>query len=202
MRNVILALAATMIFAGCQPAKPQAAGEYRTRADDPRRDSSAAGDHNAEGVHHLEKGRLDEAEKNFKAALAADMFFGPAHNNLGMVYYRQKKYYLAAWEFQYAIKLMPNKAEPKCNLGAVYDAVGKLDDAAKCYDEALTIEPDAVEVAANLARIYVRSNRKDERTRQLLHEIVMKDTRPDWAQWAREKLLMLGQPTSAPADGG
>jgi hypothetical protein len=31
---------------------------------------------------------------------------GPAHNNLGIVYYRQKKYYLAAWEFQYAAKLM------------------------------------------------------------------------------------------------
>jgi hypothetical protein len=31
---------------------------------------------------------------------------GPAHNNLGIVYYRRKKYYLAAWEFQYAARLM------------------------------------------------------------------------------------------------
>jgi hypothetical protein len=32
---------------------------------------------------------------------------GPAHNNLGIVYYRQKKYYLAAWEFQHAARLYP-----------------------------------------------------------------------------------------------
>ncbi len=69
---------------------------------------------------------------------------------------RQKKLYLAAWEFQYASTLMPNRAEPRNNLGVVFESVGKLDDAAEWYEAALQIEPDTPEVISNLARVYVR----------------------------------------------
>ena len=58
------------------------------------------------------------------------------------------------------------------------------------------IEPDTMEVVGNLAHVYVRTNRKADRTRKLLDEIVMKDTRPDWVTWAREKLAALPQATS------
>ena len=75
---------------------------------------------------------------------------------------------------------MLNRVEPRNNLGLVFEAVGKLGDAAKWYEEALVLEPDTPEIVGNLARIYVRENRCDDRTRELLNDIVLKDTRPQW----------------------
>jgi Flp pilus assembly protein TadD len=104
-----------------------------------------------------------------------------------------------ATEFNYAAKLMPNKVEPKNNLGMVLESVGKLDQSAKNYEEAMALEPDNVVVAGNLARVYVRTNRRDEKTRELLTDVVTKDPRPEWVSWAKDRLVRMGQPTSAPA---
>ncbi len=209
--TAMIAVTAIALLAGCQwhrPASPTAAG-YETRPKDPRRYTEAAKQHYARGVQLLKDGQVDQAEKVFQDALSADLFFGPAHNNLGTIYLRQKKYYLAAWEFQYAEKLMPNQAEPRNNLGLVYEAVGKLDDAAKSYEQALDLEPENPRIAGNLARVYVRSNRVDDKTRKLLEAVVMKDTRPDWIEWARERLALMGKsrptttaPSSMPDSSG
>ena len=75
--------------------------------------------------------KYDEAEKACKRALRADIMFGPAHNNLGLVYYHQGKLYAAAWEFQNAIKLMPYQPEPRNNLGLVFERAGKTSAAAE-----------------------------------------------------------------------
>jgi thioredoxin-like negative regulator of GroEL len=80
----------------------------------------------------------------------------------------------------------------------VLELVNKLDEAAKAYEEALSIDPSFVEAIGNLARVYVRMNRNDERTRQLLSELALKDTRPDWVNWARQRLA-LTSPASSPA---
>jgi Flp pilus assembly protein TadD len=202
MRKSALTLLPAVLLAavacGCHRAQQAPPTDYQTVATDPRRDTDAARRLNGQAVALIAEGKLDEAEAGLKQALAADMFFGPAHNNLGTVYYRQKKFYLAAWEFQYAAKLMPTKAEPRNNLGMVYETVGKLDDAAKSYEEALQLESDASVIAGNLARVYVRTARNDEKTRRLLGDVALKDTRPEWVAWAREHLATMGQP-KAPA---
>jgi len=202
MRRFALTLLPALVLAtaacGCHRGPLASPAPYQTVAVDPRRDTEAARRLNGQAVALLAQGNLPEAEKNLKQALAADTFFGPAHNNLGTVYFRQKKFYLAAWEFQYAVKLMPTKAEPQNNLGMVYETVGKLDDAAKSYEEALELEPDASAITGNLARLYVRTARNDEKTRRLLGNIVLKDARPEWVAWAREHLATMGQP-QAPA---
>ncbi len=207
MRSITAMIAIVAIapfLAGCQfhrPAAP-AAASYETLPRDPHRDTEAARRPQARGVQLLGEGQIEQAEQAFQAALSADLFFGPAHNNLGTVYLRQQKYYLAAWEFQYAEKLMPHQAEPRNNLGLVYEAVGKLDDAAKSYEQALDLEPENPRIAGNLARVYVRGNRTDDKTRKLLESIVLKDTRPEWIAWARERLALMGtpaRPTTAPS---
>lgn len=202
MRSMIALIAVTTIgplLAGCQFHRPDAptAAAYETLPKDPHRDTEAARRHQVRGVQLLKDGQTDQAEKAFQAALSADLFFGPAHNNLGTVYLHQKKYYLAAWEFQYAERLMPHQAEPRNNLGLVYEAVGKLGDAAKSYEQALDLEPENPRIAGNLARVYVRGNRTDDKTRKLLESIVMKDHRPEWIGWARERLALMGKPRSA-----
>src|SRR4029453_19576722 len=110
-------------------------------------------------------------EAELKSALAADVMCGPAHNNLGKVYYHQHKLYLAAWEFQYAMKLMPNVPEPRNNLGLVFESAGKLDDAVASYDEARGLEPDNVQFIGNLARARVRRGDDDAGVRDLLRQL-------------------------------
>jgi len=200
-RTLILLATLTLWMAtGCHWNRTPQPGEYRTMATDPRRDTEAARRYNSEAVALIEKGQIELAEKKLKAALAADLFLGPAHNNLGTVYYRQKKYYLAAWEYEYSAKLMPKRPEPRNNLGMVFEAVGRTEEAAVAYEKALALDPGSVEVAANLARVYVRQNRKDDRTYELLSEVALKDTRPSWASWARQQLALMARPQRPATD--
>jgi len=197
LRCIAAVIVPVVLMVGCQPSNTETVGTYRTVPIDPRRDTQAAQRYNAEGIKLLQMQKLGEAERVFKAACNADVFFGPAHNNLGTVYFHLKKYYLAAWEFQYAAKLMPKHSEPRNNLGMVFEAVGKLDEAAEWYDKAIALSGDDVEALGNLARVYVRQGRKDQRTRQLLEELVLKDTRPQWRAWARQTLVMMRQDSSS-----
>jgi Tfp pilus assembly protein PilF len=192
-RTVLPAI--VLLFAcGCQWNQPKSSKNYETIIADPGRDTERARRHNARAIELLDGGDLAGAEGELKASLAADTMFGPAHSNLGVVYFRQKKLYEAALEFQHAAKVMPGEIEPRNNLGLVLEATGKLDDATKWYEEALTIDPNAFEVVANLARVCIQMNRKDERTRELLRDIVLKDKRPDWVSWAKERLALMGPP--------
>jgi Flp pilus assembly protein TadD len=186
-----------VLIAGCAAKDGgQAKSDYETVARDPRRDSDVAERHNTAAVRRMEQGDFNGAESDLKAALAADVMHGPAHNNLGKVYYHQGKFYLAAWEFQYAAKLMPNIPEPRNNLGLVFEAAGKLDDAVTSYDEAMSLAPDNVHFMGNLARARVRRGDEDDSVRDLLRQIVLRETRPDWADWARARLAMMS--TSSP----
>ena len=137
-----------VLLTGCQFGKPeQQALHYKTVVKDARRDTAAATKHNAAALGLIKQGNYSQAEKDLTAALSADLFFGPAHNNLGSVYFHRKDYYRAAWEFQYAAKLMPGRAEPLYNLAMVFEAVGSLDKAAQWYEKAQEVEPENVKMS-------------------------------------------------------
>jgi Flp pilus assembly protein TadD len=182
------------ILAGCS-SRPKTAGpgDYRTVGKDPRRDTELAQQENTRGAKLLEDGKYDEAEQALKRALIADIMFGPAHNNLGKVYYHAGKYYLAAWEFEYACKLMPHQPEPHNNLGLVFEAVGKLDDAVKEYSEAIKIEPNNPQFLGNGARARLRRGDRDAELHELLSKLVMVETRPEWVKWAQERLAVVSK---------
>lgn len=131
--------------------------------------------------------RLAQAERHFRDALQADIMYGPAHNNLGRIYYLQERYYEAAWEFQYAAQLMPHRPIPRNNLGLVFEATGQLDKAEEHYALALASEPDNPEFLSNLARAKVRRGERSEELLELLQQIIVKDSRPEWRRWAEEQ---------------
>jgi len=197
----ILTAATAILTTGCNRIGSLGT-DYTTVDRSSARDTASARKHTLTAVKLIEEGKLDEAREELKSALAADLFHGPAHNNMGGVHLKQKRYYLAAWEFQYAAKLMPNQAEPRNNLGMVFETVGRLDEAQQWYDKALALEPEEVEIAANLARIHTRKSINNERTRELLAMVVMKDQRSEWVRWARGRLAMIGQPETSPLQFG
>ena len=167
-------------------------------------DTSLARQENDRAFELIRQQKFPEAEQALRRSIAADVMFGPARNNLGLVYYKQGKLYDAAHEFQYAIKLMPHHPDPRNNLGLVFEAAGdfieaKLSDAVEAYEQARRIEPDNPEYLGNLARTRIKRGDSDETTQKLLEELAFKDSRPDWRDWARMNLLRLRSAERPPA---
>lgn len=189
----LLVLGIAWAMTGCAggTSRNAAGGEYRTVAVDPNRDTDAARRANEEGVRHLDAGDVKRATEAFERALSADIEFGPAHNNLGKVYYQQRQWYRAAWEFEYARKLLPRHAEPRNNLGLVLEASGELDRAVEQYREAVTLDSAVIAYKANLVRALVRRGDKTDEVRALLDELLTSETRPDWLTWARRQRAMM-----------
>jgi Flp pilus assembly protein TadD len=153
----------------------------------------------------IQQGKYADAEPMLNRAIAADVTFGPAHNNLGLVYFHTKHspmyLYDAAREFDYAARLMPYQPDPRNNLGLVFEETGKFREAVESYERARKLAPDNPEYIGNLARVRVRRGDRDDETRKLLEELTFKDPRPDWRDWARMKLFEL-KPRATPPDVG
>jgi len=175
---------------GCTKFRLSQAKSYLTVPEQPNQNASKAKKLNTEGLAKLGKGKVVEAEELFRQSLAEDIDYGPAHNNLGQIYLCRNELYLAAWEFEFASNLMPERPECLVNLGLVYEKANRLQDAATYYESALEIQPTHVSAIANLARVYIKMDGNKERTRDLLQQLVMTDRRPQWNRWARDTLAI------------
>lgn len=152
--------------------------------------SSARDFERAKAKHELAIERLCEndtvaAEQLLRDALVCDSSYGPAHNTLGKVYYDQRKFYLAAWEFEHAQKLMPERAEPSNNLGLVFEATGDYDSAIQYYETAWSQEPDNAHFLGNMLRARVRRGDQSFEMADLLRNLIKIDDRTEWVDWAR-----------------
>jgi Tfp pilus assembly protein PilF len=183
--KITFLLTATVALAGCQ------SGGARVKSGPTDQDTARARDQNNRAFELIKQGKYAPAEELLKKAVAADVMYGPARNNLGLVYYHTNRLYLAAWEFENAIRLMPHQPEPRNNLGLVLERAGQLAPAAESYAQARDIEPDNPEFLANLARAKVRHGDRDSETKKLLEDLVLKDPRPQWNDWARMNLLRI-----------
>jgi tetratricopeptide (TPR) repeat protein len=176
------------LLAGCSLWNNTPTTDYRTVAEAPTRDPDLAKEKNQQAIEQFSKGHLAKAEQLVQEALVADVSYGPAHNTLGKVYFHQQKYYLAAWEFEYALKVMPNQPEPMNNLGQVYEAVGKLDEAVEQYESAHATAPDQPEFLGNLLRARIRRGDQTDDLVLMLEQFIFMEVRPEWVAWAKHEL--------------
>lgn len=191
---VMLVACVTLLF-GCSTARDRETVEgarYRTVRAEPLRDTAAAKRANDEGLAHLDAGELYQAEQAFKRALEADVKFGPAHNNLGKLYFLKRDFYLAAHEFDDAITLMPKAAAPPNNLGLVLLEDGNLDDAIEYFRKAVTLDPATIDYQANLVRTLIQRGDRGEEVITLLRAVAARDGRIDWKVWAKHELGLMG----------
>ncbi|HEV3006727.1 MAG TPA: tetratricopeptide repeat protein [Pirellulales bacterium] len=185
---------------GCAPFVRRSRLDYRTMKADPNHDTERAKTENQRAIKLIEKQKLERAEDALQQALIADVNYGPAHNNLGKLYFEQGKFYLAAWEFEYANRLMPSRPECQSNLGLVYEAAGKLDEAIDCYSLAYEVDPKNPDFIGNLARAKFCRGDRDPQLVDLLNELQIYDSRADWTSWAAEQLALgRAMPRVAPA---
>jgi len=187
-RHPALALLITIIAmmipgAGCSS---QPVGPYSPMTDDNRQTAKA------ERLNHQAADLMEDdpkkAEALLREALTADLYHGPSHNNLGILYLKQKKLYEAANEFEWARKLMPGHPDPRMNLAFTLESAGRVDEAIQMYATALEVYPDHIPTVQALARLQVRAKRTDDRTERFLQEIALKGETEEWRVWARKQL--------------
>lgn len=168
--------------------------DYQTVAADQQHDTDEAKAENAAAVRIINRrlagkhADLAKAEKLLQDALVADVTYGPAHNSLGLVYYLQRQLYLAAWEYEYAAKLMPDRIEPVYNLALVYECAGDLDQAIATYETALAKRPQDAYIIGGLASARLRNGETVDDVRPLLEALAFHETRQEWVAWAQDHL--------------
>ncbi len=129
-----------------------------------------------------------KAQGLLTAALAADLFHGPAHNNLGVLLLKQGKLYEAAGEFEWAARLLPGMPQPRVNLALTLLKGDRLAPALDSAVLALEITPGYLPAHQTAALIKIRTGQLDAQLRQHLAAIVARSTDAQWTDWAKTQL--------------
>ncbi len=132
------------------------------------------------------------AEALFRDALAADLYHGPSHNNLGVLLLGRGELYEAANEFQWARRLMPGHPDPRMNLALTLEKAGRIDEAIAQYRRALEVHPGHRPTVQALTRLEIRAGRNTDETVGRLSTLALEGESPQWRNWARQQMLLLG----------
>ena len=179
MRRSVAVLMVAAI-AGC--AAPDRSSPYSTAAAE-RRDTSKAESLNREAADLL-RSDPKAAEVLLREALSADLFFGPAHNNLGIVHLDRGELYEAASEFEWARKLLPASADPRINLAITLERAGRAGDAMGAYKSALEVQPGSIAAMQGAAVLAVRAGKPEPQLDAWLKGIAMNGEGAAWREWA------------------
>lgn len=125
------------------------------------------------------------AHQLLREALTADLYHGPAHNNLGTLYLAQGRLYEASEEFQLAKRCLPGHPDPRLNLALTLEFAGRTDDAIATYRTALDVFPEHIPTLQALTRLQIRSGRTDADTPRNLSILALRGETLEWREWAR-----------------
>jgi tetratricopeptide (TPR) repeat protein len=187
LTRYVLLLLLSLAAAGCS--QHVRSGPYSPQQEI-QRDSQAAQKLTGEAADLMQRNPA-RAEKLLREALTLDLYHGPAHNNLGVLYLSQGKLYEAASEFQWASRLLPGHPDPRINLALVMESAGRTDDALKAYTSALAVYPDHIAAIQGLVRLQVKRNKTDGSTETRLADIALRGTSEQWRTWAQGRLNRL-----------
>jgi len=175
------ALWIALLLAGCRAAS--GSGPY-TPAEQAARNTVRAQELSSKAADLVDS-EPQAAERLLREALGADLFFGPAHNNLGVLYLKEGKLYEAAGEFEWARKLMPGHPDPRMNLALTLEEAGQVDEALQTYRTALEVYPGHIATVQAVARLQVTSGKRSEELPAWLDEIALRGETEQWRTWAR-----------------
>lgn len=186
--GVLIAMTTAVLACSCGCATTPRSDPYAplTEAD---RDSTLAGRLNEQASDLMDEDPA-KAEDLLRKALAADLYCGPAHNNLGVLMLRKGDLYAAASEFEWARKLMPGHPDPRMNLAMTLEAAGRTDEALTAYASALDVYPEHLPTMQAMTSLQLRSGKSDDRTTPMLKEIALRGESDTWKSWAQRQIAM------------
>lgn len=192
MIRVALTILIALVLAGCRAA-PR--GPYTTIPESARNPLEAQR-LTQEAVRVLDRDP-EKAERLLREALTADLFHGPAHNNLGVIFLKRGELFEAAQEFEWARKLLPGLADPRLNLAMTLERAGRIDEALGEYRAALEVYPGHIQTIQAMTRCRVRHRpgeiQDDPEVEADLREIALRGENGRWREWAQERLAVMRQ---------
>jgi len=180
---VVVAFALLFCIFSCASAR-------RPTHDTAGRDPGKAHKLTVEALEVLDKDPV-KASELMLAALEADPYNGPAHNDMGVLYLRQSRLYDAATEFELARKLMPGNPDPRLNLGLTLEKGQLYERAFDAYSAALEVSPSHIRTIQAIARLTLRIDREDDRLTGMLEDISLRGETIQWRGWAQEQMARL-----------
>ncbi|HVW08968.1 MAG TPA: tetratricopeptide repeat protein [Bryobacteraceae bacterium] len=145
---------------------------------------------NKTGIAWHNLGEMDLARKAYERAMKLDKTFAEPVNNVGTVFYAEKRYGTAIKRYRKAIQLAPGKASFWSNLGTAYYSQGKFTLMMQAYSKAIELDPeifehrgitgtevqdrtvaDRAQYHYELARIYAKLGRDDLAIQYLRHSL-------------------------------
>jgi protein O-mannosyl-transferase len=118
------------------------------------------------GVLEWERQNREEAERQWRLALADEPDSAVALSNLGLAMLEKQRYEEAASDLQEAIALRPHFAAPHVHLGRVYAAEGNAVDAELQFRRAVEIYPMSAQARNALGKLYFDQGRMREAKEQ------------------------------------
>jgi len=115
-----------------------------------------------DGVDAHRAGRLDEAERAYLAALAANPDDAVAEHNLAALRLQRGRHAEALPVLERAAARRPAEPEVQANLGLAYAGVDRFDDAIAAHRRALALDPSRPGAWSNLGLALVQARRDDE----------------------------------------
>ncbi|HED54114.1 MAG TPA: tetratricopeptide repeat protein [Phycisphaerales bacterium] len=179
-------VAMVIVLLGCQSGPP---GPYAGQTIE-RRDTAKASSLNRRAADIIYSDP-DTAEKLLREALSYDLHFGPAHNNLGILFLSQGNLYEASSEFEWARKLMPGHPDPRLNLAITLERGGQVEEAIATYQAVLDLRPEFQPAMIGLASLQLRHLKADEHTQALLDQIAAASSNDQIRNWARMQINRL-----------
>ncbi len=115
-----------------------------------------------EGLRHHQAGRLDEAERLYRRALAVDPGSADGLHLLGMIAHQAGRHDVAVDLIGKAATISPMVALYHSNLSSAQHDLGRLDDAVASLRQAVAIDPGLAMAHSNLGSILRELGRLDE----------------------------------------
>jgi tetratricopeptide (TPR) repeat protein len=151
--RILLSLIAIPLFAQFAPLTPEQRGDlymarkqYREAIDTYRANAqNSAVMWDKIGIAYHQLGDLNAARKAYEHAIKLDKKYADAINNVGTVFYAQKKYRSAISRYNQALRYAPDSASVYSNLGTAWYARGNIDLMVKAYTKALQLDPEVFE---------------------------------------------------------